>query len=77
MAQNRIVATVALCVLFVFLVLHKEQVEGRYLPTRSNTDKLDKLKDLLREVSELYKKCLKAKDRFNNNSNNSNSTKKK
>lgn len=52
MATKSRIVTAVICVMFAFLVFNYEKVEGRYLPTRSNTDKLDKLKELLREVSQ-------------------------
>lgn len=33
------------------MLLASSTVNGRYLPTRSNEDSLDKLRDLLRDVS--------------------------
>lgn len=36
------------------VLLASTTVSGRYLPTRSNEDSLDKLRDLLRDVSGSY-----------------------
>lgn len=40
---------VSLCL----VLLASTAVNGRYLPTRSNEDSLDKLRDLLRDVSDV------------------------
>ena len=44
-----------LCLFLFVLVLKTEMGEGRYLPTRSNSDRIDKLRELLKEVSRVYK----------------------
>lgn len=49
--EKRVATAVCVLLVGVLVILGSERVEGRYLPTRSNNDKLDKLKDLLREVS--------------------------
>lgn len=42
-------------VTFAATFLDHVAVEARYLPTRSNGERIDKLKELLREVSKIYK----------------------
>lgn len=44
-------ALTAISVVFIIYLCSRQTVEGRYLPTRSNSDRIDKLKELLREVS--------------------------
>lgn len=44
---KRVLAVVAVCLCVLLAPVH-----GRYLPTRSNEDNLDKLRDLLRDVSD-------------------------
>nr|CAI5831080.1 unnamed protein product [Callosobruchus analis] len=40
--------------LLVCTVLLESKVNARYLPTRGNGDRIDKLRELLKEVSRLY-----------------------
>lgn len=49
-AQKALLA--AFCSVMVIFLLNSCVVEGRYLPTRANTDRLDKLKELLKELLE-------------------------
>ncbi|KAK4878600.1 hypothetical protein RN001_011106 [Aquatica leii] len=51
MSARRILTITLFAIMFTFLV-NTGFVEGRYLPTRSNTDRLDKLKELLKELLE-------------------------
>ncbi|KAJ8956113.1 hypothetical protein NQ318_016567 [Aromia moschata] len=44
----------ALFVVLAALILDS-QVEARYLPTRANGDRIDKLRELLTEVSKIYR----------------------
>ncbi|KAJ8916075.1 hypothetical protein NQ315_010943 [Exocentrus adspersus] len=46
-----------LSALFLVLaaVIFDSHVEARYLPTRSNGDRIDKLRELLKEVSKMYR----------------------
>lgn len=50
MASQGVVLTI-FCIAFVCVMLSFEIGEARYLPTRGSTDKVDKLRELLREVS--------------------------
>lgn len=49
MTSARLLATL-LCVVVLSIILNSNTTEGRYLPTRSNSDRLDKLRELLKEV---------------------------
>lgn len=42
---------VAASVLMFAFLIQKYEVEARYLPTRSNGDRIDKLRELLKDVS--------------------------
>lgn len=37
--------------IFISLALNLHKTEGRYLPTRASGDRVDKLRELLKEVS--------------------------
>ncbi|CAG9861229.1 unnamed protein product [Phyllotreta striolata] len=42
-------------IFLVFLAIALDSsVEGRYLPTRANGDRIEKLRELLKEVSKVY-----------------------
>lgn len=56
MSATRVLFTSVACMMFVAMLLGDFQsAEARYLPTRSNSDRLDKLRELLKEVSKMYK----------------------
>lgn len=53
---NKKLSLVVLFVVFATLAFEtRHMVSARYLPTRANGDRVDKLKELLKEVSRLYK----------------------
>lgn len=64
--EKRVATAVCVLLVGVLVILGSERVEGRYLPTRSNNDKLDKLKDLLREVSASKQLVLQCKSGLSN-----------
>lgn len=39
-----------ICIVLIFLQNYGDFVDARYLPTRGDTDNLDKLRELLRDV---------------------------
>ncbi|XP_030754990.1 uncharacterized protein LOC115881588 [Sitophilus oryzae] len=41
-----------LCVLLAIFALSRHETEARYLPTRSNGDRIDKLRELLKDLLE-------------------------
>lgn len=46
---------VTFLITIVILTLLNDTTEARYLPTRSSSDRVDKLKELLKEVSKIRK----------------------
>lgn len=56
MSATRVLFTSVACMMFIAMLLGDFQsAEARYLPTRSNSDRLDKLRELLKEVSKMHK----------------------
>ncbi|KAK5638215.1 hypothetical protein RI129_012510 [Pyrocoelia pectoralis] len=51
MSAQKLFVLTLLAVTFTFLI-NTNMVEGRYLPTRGSNDRLDKLKELLKELLE-------------------------
>ncbi|KAL1501695.1 hypothetical protein ABEB36_006977 [Hypothenemus hampei] len=49
---SQLVLTFRTLLVLLIVILAEPQVEARYLPTRSNTDKIDKLRDLLKDLLE-------------------------
>lgn len=55
MATQKLFTTFLLTVILVTLLNDNNTTEARYLPTRSSSDRIDKLKELLKEVSKIRK----------------------
>lgn len=49
------ILTTLMVLIFIALLNDNNQTEARYLPTRSSSDRIDKLKELLKEVSKILK----------------------
>lgn len=54
-AATKLAITTVSIVFILYICTARQTVEARYLPTRSNSDRIDKLKELLREVSSTKK----------------------
>lgn len=52
--SQKMMFNIVITLAVMFMIIFPNKTDARMLPTRSNEDQLDKLRELLRDVSECY-----------------------